>query len=174
MLPEERQPMRETSKQYTKRVLGYLKGNDPLAVLASSPRKAAALVAGVSKRRLARRPQPQQWSVTEILAHLADTEMVYGFRLRLILGANGLPIQGFDQDAWARFYAQQDPALSLEAWRLDRERTVRLLRGLAPKDWKRFGVHSERGRETLRRVVELMAGHDLNHLRQVRAILAGR
>ena len=166
--------MRETSQQYAKRVIGYVGGKDPLAVLASTPRKAAALVEGVSKRRLARRPQPDKWSVTEILAHLADTEMVYGFRLRLILGASGSPIQGFDQDAWARFYATQDPALSLAAWRLDRERTVRLLRGLAPKQWKSYGIHSERGRETMRRVVELMAGHDLNHLRQVRAILRER
>ncbi len=167
--------MKETAKQYTARVTGYLEGRKPTSVLASSPRTAARLVEGVSRRRLAKRPLPDKWSVTEILAHLADTEMVYGFRLRLILGKNGTPIQGFDQDAWARYfdYPQEDPARSLEAWRICRERTLRLLERVPAKLWKNWGMHSERGKETVRRVVELMAGHDLNHLRQIRAALKG-
>ncbi len=167
--------MKETARQYTARVLGLLGDKDPVSVLAASPRTAARLVEGCSRRRLARRPLPGRWSATETLAHLADTEMVYGFRLRLILGRSGTPIQGFDQDAWARYsdYGKQDPALSLEAWRVGRERTVRLLKRLPPRLWKNWGMHSERGRETVRRVVEMMAGHDLNHLRQLRAALKG-
>jgi hypothetical protein len=167
--------MKETAQEYTKRVLGYLEGKNTLEVLAASPTHVERLIAGMAAERLAKRPQPDKWSVVEILAHLADVELVQGFRVRMILGAPGTPIQGFDQDAWARTgdYASQDPALSFEAYRVARERTLRLLKGLSPDRWERFGVHSERGNETVRRVSEMMAGHDINHVRQIEAILRG-
>jgi DinB superfamily len=165
--------MKETPQQYVERIRGYLEGKKPLEVLAASPRQLARLVKGVSKKKLAKRPAPDKWSVTEVLAHLADTELVQGFRLRLILGASGTPIQGFDQDEWARYsdYAKHDPALSLEAYRVTRERTVRLLKSLPRDAWDRYGMHSERGKETVTRVTEMMAGHDLNHLKTIREIL---
>lgn len=165
--------MKETPQQYIERVLGYLEGKKPLEILAATPRQVARLVKGVSKKKLGERPAPDKWSVIEILAHLADTDLVQGFRVRLILGAPGTPVQGFDQDAWAKVgeYAKQDPALSLEAFRLTRERTVRLLKALPRSAWESWGMHSERGKETVTRVTEMMAGHDINHLKQIKAIL---
>ena len=165
--------MQETPQQYTQRVLGYIEGKKPLDILSETPRKIARLVKGASKKKLSRRPTPEKWSVTELLAHLADAEIVQGFRVRLILGASGTPIQGFDQDEWARFseYAKHDPDLSLEAFRATRERTVRLLKDLPPEKWENYGMHSERGKETVTRVSEMMAGHDINHLRQIKEIL---
>ncbi len=162
--------MQETARQYTDRILGYLHGKSPMAILTSTPRQIARLVTGVPRKRLSQRPAADTWSVTEILAHLADSEMVYGFRIRMILEANGTPIQATDQEAWARFsdYGNQDPALSVEAIRVARERTVRLLKGLPKESWKRYGIHSERGKETVARVVEMLAGHDLNHMKQIR------
>ena len=167
--------MKETPQQYIERIRGYLEGKKPIEVLAASPRQLARLTHGVSKKKMAKRPAPDKWSVTEILAHLADTELVQGFRLRIILGASGTPIQGFDQDEWARYsdYAKHDPALSLEAYRVNRERTVRLLKSLPREAWERYGMHSERGKETVERVTEMMAGHDLNHLKAIREILKG-
>jgi hypothetical protein len=167
--------MQETPQEYTKRILGYIEGTAPMDVLATSPRKVAALIKGVTKKTLGKRPKPESWSVTEILAHLADVELVQGYRIRTILGSNGITIQGFDQDIWARYseYAKHDPALSMEAWKVMRERTLRLLKGL-PKDmWNNYGMHSERGRETVTRVTEMMAGHDVNHMMQIRRILKG-
>ena len=41
-----------------------------------------------------------------------------------------------------------------------------------PEQWKQFGIHAERGEESVERIVEMMAGHDINHLRQIEAILA--
>ena len=165
--------MKETTQQYIQRVLGYLEGKKPLEVLAATPGQVERLVAGAAKDRLAKRPSPEKWSVTEILAHLADAELVQGFRIRLILGASGTAIQGFDQDVWAQYsdYASHDPGLSLEAYRVNRERVLRLLKTLTEDMWERFGIHSERGKETVRRVSEMMAGHDINHLRQIEAIL---
>ena len=161
--------MQETPQQYTQRILGYLEGKKPMEVLAATPRRIARLVKGVSRKRLSQRSAPDKWSVTEILAHLADSELVYGFRIRLILEAGGPPIQGIDQDAWAGFsgYSKHDPALSLEALRATRERLVLLLKSLPRKSWDLYGIHSERGKETVTRVVEMLAGHDLNHMMQI-------
>jgi hypothetical protein len=96
--------------------------------------------------------------------------------MRLILGANRTPIQAFDQDAWAAFsrYEKQDPHLSLEAFWVQRERNVRLLKSLPKKMWRYYGMHSERGKETIRRVTQMLAGHDINHLRQVERIVRGK
>jgi hypothetical protein len=166
--------MQETPQQYTQRVLGYLEGKKPMEVLAATPRQIARLVKGVSRKKLSQRPASDKWSVTEILAHLADSELVYGFRIRLILEAGGPPIQGTNQDAWAKFsdYAKHDPVLSLEALRITRERTVRLLKSLPPESWDLYGMHSERGKETVTRVVEMLAGHDVNHMKQIKETLS--
>ena len=161
--------MQETPQQYTQRILGYLEGKKPMEILAATPRQIARLVKGVSREKLSQRPASDKWSVTEILAHLADSELVYGFRIRLILEAGRPPIQGTDQDAWARFsdYAEHDPVLSLEAIRITRERLMRLLKGLPRESWDLYGMHSERGKETVTRVVEMLAGHDVNHMMQI-------
>lgn len=166
--------MQETPQQYTHRILGYLEGKKPMEILAATPRQIARLIKGAPRRKLSKRPASDRWSVTAILAHLADAEMVVGFRIRLILGASGTPIMAFDQDVWATFsdYAKHAPALSLEAFRLTRERTLRLLKSLPRESWDFYGVHSERGKETVARVVEMLAGHDLNHTKQIREALA--
>jgi uncharacterized damage-inducible protein DinB len=166
--------MKETPQQYTQRILGYLEGKKSMEILASTPRQIARLVKGVSRKKLSQRPASDKWSVTEILAHLADTELVYGFRIRLILEASGTPIQGIDQDSWAKFsnYAKHDPVLSLEAFRITRERMVRLLKSLPRESWDFYGMHSERGKETVTRVVEMLAGHDVNHMKQIKERLS--
>jgi uncharacterized damage-inducible protein DinB len=167
--------MQETPQQYTQRILGYIEGKNAIDVLAGTPEQVAHLVQGVTTDRLDRPPAPGKWSVTEILAHLADVEIVQGFRIRLILGSSGTEIQGFDQEVWAAYsrYASHDPALSLEGYRVNRERTLRLLKSLPAEMWEKYGMHSERGKETVRRVSEMMAGHDINHLGQIQALLKG-
>jgi len=166
--------MQEAPQQYTQRVLGYLEGKKPMEILAATPRQIARLIKGVPNKKLSQRPTPETWSVTEVLAHLADSELVYGYRVRIILEASGAPIQGTNQDAWAKFsdYAKQDPALSLEAFRITRERLVRLLKSLPRESWNFYGMHSERGKETVTRVAEMLAGHDVNHVKQIRERLS--
>ncbi len=168
--------MQETARQYTRRILGNVEGKKPMEVLAATPRQIARLVAGVPRKKLSRRPAPKTWAVAEILAHLADAELVVGYRIRLILGASGTSLQAYDQNTWAKFsnYPKHDPAVSLEAFRAMRERTLRLLRNLPRKSWESYGRHAERGKETVRRTVEMLAGHDINHLKQIQERLAKR
>ena len=103
--------MPETPQQYTQRILAYSKGKDPLRVQSATPKKLAALTKRLKKNQLTRRPAPGKWSIAEILAHLADAELVIGYRVRLMLAANGTPLQAFDQDLWADTfqYSGRDP-----------------------------------------------------------------
>jgi uncharacterized damage-inducible protein DinB len=167
--------MQETPQQYTQRILSHTRGRDPLKLQQTAARKFAALIKGLSKKQLTRRPEPGKWSIAEILAHLADAELVIGYRLRLILASNGTPIQAFDQDAWAETfnYASRDSKTSLETFRMLRENNLRLLSSVSSRLRKNYGEHQERGRETVDHLVQLMAGHDLNHIQQVEKIVKG-
>ena len=166
--------MKETPRQYTERILGHVEGKHPLAVQASTAKKLARLIDGVPAARLRKRPAPDKWSVSEILAHLVDGEIVGAFRLRLILGAPGSPIAAYDQDEWVTsgHYDKRDPRKSVEQFRVLRESNLALLKSITPDQWKQYGVHSERGKESIEHIVRMFAGHDLNHLRQIENILA--
>lgn len=165
--------MKETTEQYINRILGTLGDQQPLKVQARTADRLAKLVKGVPNSRLRKRPAPEKWSVGEILAHLADTEVVHAWRVRLILGSNGAAMQGFDQDAWvgALHYSRRDPREAIETFRAVRKANLSLLKTLAPEQWENHGIHSERGKETVRHITKMFAGHDLNHLRQIEAIL---
>jgi hypothetical protein len=166
--------MKETPQQYTQRIVGHMEGKKPLAVQAATAKKLARLIKGVPTAKLRKRPAPEKWSVSEILAHLAEAEIVGGFRMRLILGAPGAPIAAFDQDAWviSGHYNKRDPRLSVEQFRVVREANLALLKSLTPEQWKHYGMHAERGQESIDHIVRMFAGHDLNHLRQIEQILA--
>ena len=99
---------------------------------------------------------------------------VAAYRVRMILGAPGTPIQAFDQDAWAREmdYATRDTAASLALFTALRTALLELLRGLDEEKLDRFGMHSERGEESVRYLISLYAGHDLNHLAQIERLIA--
>jgi hypothetical protein len=165
--------MKETAQQYIKRITGYVEGQQPLKVQAATPKKLERLITGVSVSKLRERPSPDKWSVVEILAHLADTEIVGGFRIRMILGSPGTPIAGFDQDAWVTsgHYDKRDPRKSIEQFRVVREANLALLKSITPEQWTHHGVHSERGEETVEHIVRMFAGHDLNHIREIERIL---
>jgi hypothetical protein len=166
----------ETVQQYSDRILAYTNDQDPLKVQEATPKKLDRLVKGVSAAKLRDRPQPEKWSVAEILAHLADVEIVIGWRMRSILGAPGTAVQAFDQNAWltALHYEKRDPRQSLTQQRVLREANLAMLRTLTPDQWKQFGTHSERGQESIERIVRMVAGHDLNHLQQIERILASK
>ncbi len=168
--------MQETSEQYKQRIYGYLAGRDPVKLQAAAPARLAKLLKGVTPAKARKRPAPGKWSIAEIAAHLADTEVAMGWRMRMVLSQPGEPIQPFDQDAWAAAmrYEKRDPRKSLEQFRGLRELNVALLKSLTPEDWKKSAMHPERGEQTVRTIVEMIAGHDLNHFAQIERILAAK
>ena len=167
--------MSETFEEYSARLLSLSQGRDALSVLADTPGRIGALIAGRSQEDLRWTTSPSRWSIAQILAHLADAEVVGAYRFRMILGAPGTAIQAFDQDRWAaeHAYARARPRASLEAFAAMRAFNLRLLRSIPSSAWRRYGVHSERGKETVEKYARMMAGHDLNHLAQIERILKG-
>ena len=168
--------MPETVQQYIARILSHSDGKDALKLQQEAPKKVAALLRGKDRKRLARRPAPGKWSVAEIVAHLADAEVAIGWRMRQILGSNGVAVQAYDQDAWANtfHYARRDPRQSLAAYTAQREANVVLLKSVPRSAWDNYGMHSERGQETIHHMIKLTAGHDLNHIKQIEGILKAK
>lgn len=164
--------MQETPKQYTKRILGYIKGQKPLRVQQATPKRIERLIRPLTRQQMRKRPAPRKWSIAEILAHLAETELVGGYRMRMILSKNRTPIQAFDQNVWAKNsnYARQDPHRSLHMFRTLRASNLALLKALPRNKWNYYGIHAERGKETITRVAQMFAGHDINHLMQIERI----
>lgn len=165
--------MQETPQQYGQRLLSYAGNSDPLRVQQATPKKLAVLLKGKTKKQLTRTPAPGKWSVAQIVAHLSDGEIVISWRLRQILTSNAVSIQAYDQNAWAATfdYARRDPLQSLELFRTLREANIRLVKSVPRKLWDNYGVHRERGNESIVHVVRMVAGHDVNHLKQIEAIL---
>jgi len=165
--------MKETVQEYIQRIQGKIAGKDPIRTQTETAKRLTGLLKRGTPAKLKKRPAPDKWSVVEILAHLADVEMVTGWRLRSILGSPGTPIQAFDQDAWAAAgqYAKRDPRKSLELFRVLREANLVLLKWLSPEQRKLFGLHAERGEESIERLTQMIAGHDINHLEQIESIL---
>ena len=168
--------MNETAPQYVQRITAHVKGKQPLAVQAATANKLERLVKGVPTSTLRKRPAADKWSASEIVAHLGDAEIVIGFRMRLILGAPGSPIAAYDQDSWVTsgHYEKRDPRKSVEQFGVVREANLALLKSLTAEQWKHYGMHSERGQETIEHIVRMTAGHDMNHLQQIERILRGK
>ena len=146
---------------------------DPVAIIAATPAELAALLDGVADDVLARPEAPGRWSVDDVVAHLADCEVLYGWRVRQVLTRESPPLEAIDQDGWtARVRtAGVGARQALPALTAMRAIHLPLLRSLGDADLARTGVHGERGPETLASMLRLWAGHDLFHLAQLRRIL---
>lgn len=166
--------MTETFQQYTARMLALAEGVEPLEVLASTPARIGALMAGRSAEALHWRPDPPRWSIAEIVAHLADAEVVFAYRVRMILSSPGTAIQAFDQNAWSQSQraVDSDAFASLSLFAVIRRSMLQLLSGLSGEELDRYGLHAERGRESIRHLMKMYAGHDRNHLAQIEERLA--
>jgi hypothetical protein len=165
--------MPESAQQYKARLAAYVAGNDPIAMQREAPRTLALLIARVPQGKLTRKPAPDKWSVTEILAHLAEDELSSSWRYRQMIEYDNPPLLGFDQELWSRLgvYAAWNPREALEMFRLLREANLRMFAQLTPAQWRRHGLHAERGKLTIEDLCRHMAAHDMNHIDQIRQIL---
>jgi uncharacterized damage-inducible protein DinB len=161
------------TSEYLARIREYARAKDPLELQAETPALLADLIADASPEKLSRRPARDKWSIGEILAHLADDEIATAWRYRQMVEHNGIALAGFDQELWARLgnNASRAPQESLDLFRLLRSANLQFLRQLSDQEWESFGIHAERGRITVRELAAHMAGHDANHLEQIRKIL---
>jgi uncharacterized damage-inducible protein DinB len=151
---------------------GFLDGRPLEAILASTPAALAEALAAIGDEKSAIPPAPGKWSPAEIVCHLADCELVFGFRLRQTLAEDGPTVQPFDQDKWSATYPGIAAGHALEVFAALRGWNLRLLEAALPEAAERPTHHPERGTMTFQTIVETMAGHDLNHLGQLQRLAA--
>jgi hypothetical protein len=139
-------------------------------------RRGAELIAttmtGAAGPELDFKPAPEKWSLRQIVAHVADSEIVAADRFRRLIAEDNPTLMAYDQNAWANNldYTRRKTSESVETFRRLRAENYELLKGLAPEAFERAGTHSERGPITLRNHLETMAAHADSHARQIRAV----
>ncbi len=133
-----------------------------------------SLLRGFSSERIDAQPAPGKWSLREVLCHMADCEVAWGWRLRQAYAEHNPALQGFEQDAWARAYggAGYTADAALSSWRASRGWNLAFIDGLSEQDKARPAVHSSAGPITLWTLVKIAAGHDLHHLAALRKLAA--
>jgi hypothetical protein len=164
----------EDSARYVAALLDLLGDADPIQIFRGTPAIVADIVEATPDVLLATPEAPGKWSIREVVQHLADSELVGGWRLRLILAQDRPALAGYDQDLWADRlrYRDADVRDALEQFTVLRRANLRLWERLTPEDLSRVGVHSERGEESLGHLRKLYAAHDLLHRRQLERIRA--
>jgi hypothetical protein len=148
----------------------FLDGRPLDVILAATPDAIAEYLEVIGAHRTNVPPAPGKWSAAEIVCHLADCEIVSGFRMRQTLAEDGPTIQPFDQEKWAVQYPGIPAAPALESFSALRKWNLRLIHSVMPAAAGRIVTHPERGTMTFQTLVETMAGHDLNHLAQLRRL----
>ena len=162
----------EHARAYVTAILELLGDQDPLIVLRETPNQLERFIQTTPRHVLARPEAPGKWSMGHVLAHLTDSDLVWGWRLRLILAQDRPPLTGYDQDKWADRlgYADIDPGEAVATFATLRKGNLRLVGRATPEDLQRVGVHVERGEESLAHQLKLYAGHDILHLNQLERI----
>jgi len=144
-----------------------LGSRDPQQVIAETPLRLARVLEALTPEEIEAQPAPGKWSVREIVAHLADCEIAWGWRLRQALAEEHPAIQPFDQEAWSRVYAAYSLAQARACFEALRAWNVAFVGALSEADKQRPVTHPERGEETLWNILQIMAGHDLHHLERL-------
>jgi hypothetical protein len=163
---------KENAAAYVKLLMDLLGDRDPFEVQSQQLTTLQAELAGIDETMLRRPEKPGKWSIMQVVQHLADTELVYRYRMRMILAQPTPEIQGYDQDLWATNlkYNEMDLNEALEQIRVLRSANLKMLRKLSEAEMERYGIHSERGPESVRKIFQMLAGHDILHLNQIRRI----
>ena len=143
-----------------------------LSILSSTPRRLEKLASSLSPKNAVARPVRGKWSAKEIIAHLNDCEIIYGFRYRRIAAEPGTPLAAFDQEVWAKelHYRKQPLKLTLESFVALRKHNLALLKVLPKGVWTQVSPNPEYGTISLREMVVHLAYHDRNHTSQVERI----
>ncbi len=151
----------------------FVAGQDPELLVKQFPGKLTEVISRLGPAGMSRSLAPGKWTAAQIICHLADTEIAFSFRWRQTLAEENHTVQPFDQDHWASHYPSMPGEAALQTFVVLRRWNAILLDQLSPGDWERPVTHPERGRLTFRTLVEIMAGHDLNHLGQLEKIATG-
>lgn len=150
----------------------FLDGRPLEAILSATSHEVANKLQMIGPDRVNQPPAPGKWSPAEIVCHLADCEIAFGFRLRQTLAEDHHVLQPFDQEKWAAPYKGIRAKDALAAFTSLRNWNLLLIQRTLPASASKPVTHPERGTMTFQTIVETMAGHDLNHLAQLKRLAA--
>jgi hypothetical protein len=150
----------------------FLGEREPLAVLGETQRRILEIAEQLGPKGLRLTYAPGKWTAAEVLAHLADCEMAFGFRVRQVVAEPQVPIQPFDETRWSRDYAAMNGLEAAKTFHSMRGWNLTLFRLLSPDDLVKAAAHPQRGPESAETVIRIIAGHTLNHLAQLEKIVA--
>ncbi len=150
----------------------YLGSQNPVTVLSTTSSRLQQIAKSLGETRIAAPLAPGKWSPREVFIHLADCELAFGFRYRQALAEDNHVVQPFDQDGWAKTYAAYGAQQALETFSALRNWNLALIRSLTPEQMSKPVMHPERGQETVQGLIEINAGHDINHLQRLEAAMA--
>jgi hypothetical protein len=157
---------------YVTRILGYVGDRSPVESLTESARDIETTVRAIDERSLFEIPyESGKWTAREVTCHLADVEIALGFRMRQIVAVENVLVQPFDEQVWAKAYKVADPRLALRSFLALREWNLAFIKALPAATWDKPYRHPEQGDLKFATLIKLLAGHDLNHLNQLRRIL---
>jgi uncharacterized damage-inducible protein DinB len=148
----------------------FLDGREPHAIISRTARELETVCGEIGAGAAEMAPAAGKWSARDIVSHLADCEVVFAFRLRQTLAEPHHVIQPFDQERWAARYPTCSLDEALGTFRQLRRWNLTLIEHLTADERLKPVTHPERGTMTCEVIVETMAGHDVNHLRQLRRI----
>ncbi len=159
---------------YVHALLDLLGDRDPLTVMAELIPWLERRLRGLPDATLRRPEVPGKWSVIQVIQHLADSDLVAGYRIRMVLTADRPALAGYDQDRWASEFQYQQASLAeaMDQLRTLRAANLRLWGRLTAQQLDRVGIHAERGPESVGHLLRLMGAHDLVHRRQIDRILS--
>ncbi len=162
----------EHAQTYVAALLDLLGDKDAIQVLRGAPEIINRHLRQIPVIQLRQPEAPGKWSVVEVVQHLSDSELVFGFRMRMVLAHDQPKLPGYDQDLWAERlrYRESDHEEALALFTALRRANLKLLTSVSAADMQRASVHAERGEQTLEHMVRLYAAHDLLHVRQIERI----
>jgi hypothetical protein len=151
----------------------YLDGRDPVEVIRGTVDAIRQLVERMPAAQVALCPPGKRWNAREIVCHLADCELVFGFRMKQALAEDSPTVQPFDQEKWALRYGNCDLGSAMRLFEAARGWNLLLIEGATAEERTRTLTHPERGTMTFWTIVGTMAGHDVNHLGQLERLAMG-
>ncbi len=156
-------------KAYQKKLSDLVGRRDPLAVLAETPDRLKEILRAHSPETMRKRPFPGKWTPLEVIGHLVDTDITYGYRVRHIFCEDEPTIIGMDQEKWVerQRYNERDPAELVSIFAILRKANLAVWKLMTSADYERIGRHNERGPESLGLMLRMEAGHDLSHIDQI-------
>ena len=156
---------------YVRALVATLGDHEPLEVLRRTPTAVRAMCGNLTDAQWRTPMAEGEWTALQVIGHLLDVDVVYGFRWRLILTEDRPSYPGYDEKRWS-LLPRPEPAELLAALEGLRAVNLAVLERVDGEGGRRVGVHGEQGEEHFDLTVRKVAGHDLAHLNQLARTVA--